>query len=117
MPVRTLLQSMTSAEFAEWMAYDSIDPIGDDRGDLQAGVIASTVASVHRKEGSKPFVPRDFMPLADAWKAPEKVARERSAELLAKVKATFGRMIAPAGVALKSKRRAKKKPEAKQAAE
>jgi hypothetical protein len=41
-PVRVLQRQMDSREFAEWMAYSRIEPIGDKRGDYQAALIAST---------------------------------------------------------------------------
>jgi hypothetical protein len=40
-------------------AYHKISPIDDSRGDLQAGIIASTVA---RCAGNKDASPMDFMP-------------------------------------------------------
>jgi hypothetical protein len=36
---------MSSAEFAEWMAYYNHDPFGGFRNDLQAAIIARTVAA------------------------------------------------------------------------
>ena len=45
-------------EFAEWMAYDRLSPIGDDRADASAALVAYTVASVFG--GRAKF--EDFMP-------------------------------------------------------
>ncbi len=66
---------MDAAEFGEWIAYDRIDPLGDDRGDLHAALVAYTIACVM---GGKPK-PRltDFIPRFDArpetdWTAIEK---------------------------------------------
>lgn len=49
------------------MAYAQIEPFGQGRSDLGAGVIAATMAnvSVPHKKGSKPFEPKDFMPGLD----------------------------------------------------
>ena len=44
------------------MAYYELEPFGEWRGDLQAGIIASTLANVYRKKGSDPFKPEQFMP-------------------------------------------------------
>ena len=45
------------------MAFDRISPIGDERGDLQAGIIASNACNLKRtKQGQKIFAPADFMP-------------------------------------------------------
>lgn len=52
---------MSGVELQEWLAFDRISPIGDDRDDLRAGIIASTVANAHRSRG-KAFRPQDFMP-------------------------------------------------------
>ncbi len=46
---------------AEWIAYNQLEPIGEERADLRAGIIASTVANVHRGK-RKAFKASDFMP-------------------------------------------------------
>ena len=43
MPVRQLQRQINSREFAEWVAYARIEPIGDKRGDFQAASIAAAV--------------------------------------------------------------------------
>ena len=63
MTVRELLQRMDSRELSEWLAYDQIEPIGAVRGDLNAGIISSTIANCHRGKNQKAFTPVDFMPL------------------------------------------------------
>lgn len=35
---------MTAHEFAQWRAYDRLDPIGGYRGDIQSAVIACAMA-------------------------------------------------------------------------
>ena len=35
---------MTAYEFAEWRAYDRLDPIGAYRGDLQSAVVAASMS-------------------------------------------------------------------------
>ena len=58
------LQRISSHELAEWSAEYSIEPFGDVRGDLQAGIVAATIANVNRDpdKKSKPFTAVDFMP-------------------------------------------------------
>lgn len=58
-----MLRNIDSKELSEWMAYYKLDPFGGERGDLQAGIVASTVANVNRdsKKRRKPFEPKDFM--------------------------------------------------------
>ena len=59
-----LLSSISAEQFAEWAAYAEIEPWGEDRADLRAGIIASTVANAHRDVKRKPdqFTPQEFMP-------------------------------------------------------
>ncbi|MCB0073270.1 MAG: DUF4035 domain-containing protein [Caldilineaceae bacterium] len=59
-----LLDSMSGRELAEWMAFYQVEPFGDVRGDLQAGIVASTLANVYRdrKKKPKPYKPEEFMP-------------------------------------------------------
>ena len=63
MTVRELLQRMDSRELSEWLAYDQTEPIGAVRGDLNAGIISSTIANCHRGKNQQAFSPVDFMPL------------------------------------------------------
>lgn len=46
------------------MAYYRIEPFGDERSDLRAGIVAATVANAHRdrKRRARPFEPREFLP-------------------------------------------------------
>ena len=54
---------MSSSEFAEWMAYDRLEPFGPQRDDLRAGMIA---APIIRTLGGKRISPDtwvlDFTP-------------------------------------------------------
>lgn len=57
------------------MAYARLEPFGEERADLRAGIIASTVANVHRSRKQRPMKPSDFMPKFDYRPpAPEAVA-------------------------------------------
>jgi len=62
MTVGELLGRISSRELTEWQAYCGIEPFGEDRSDLRAGIMASTVANVFRKSGTKPYKAQDFMP-------------------------------------------------------
>lgn len=42
--VGELERTMTAYEFAQWQAYDRLDPIGGYRGDLQAALIAASMS-------------------------------------------------------------------------
>ena len=61
MTVRELLARVDSLELAEWMTFYGESPFGDERNDLQAGIIAATIANVNSSKG-KAFQPIDFMP-------------------------------------------------------
>lgn len=89
MSVRRAQREIDSREFAEWMAYHELDPFGGERGDLQAGIIAATLANVNRSKGTQPYKPGDFMP-----KFGERVKRISSPEgmkaLLKNIAKNFG---------------------------
>ena len=60
-----LRATLSYAEFQEWCGYYKIEPWGEDRADLRAGIIASTIANYAgklRAEGADPALPADFMP-------------------------------------------------------
>lgn len=61
-----LCSTMASAEFSMWVQLYNEEPWDDTRGDLHAGIIASTVANFAGKalkEGAPSLTPQDFMPL------------------------------------------------------
>ena len=62
MTVSELLSRISSRELTEWQAYYGLEPFGEDRADLRAGIVASTVANVYRKSGTQPYKAQDFMP-------------------------------------------------------
>ena len=68
-----LSRSLSSAELAEWMAFDRLEPIGGPAADFRTGILASTVANVARGKRGKAFSPVDFMP---ALKREKKLAWE-----------------------------------------
>lgn len=77
MTVRRLLAETGAAELAEWRAYEQIaGPLGGARGDVQAALIASTVAAVNRGKGQRAPTVADFMPRWDrarVRKSPEEL--------------------------------------------
>jgi len=62
MTVETMLATISSRELAEWMAYYGLEPFGQEREALHAGIIAATVANANASSKSKTFQPSDFMP-------------------------------------------------------
>ena len=57
-----VLSKHTSKEMTEWAAFLQLEPHGEDRADLRAGIVASTIANANRKKGTRAFKPSDFMP-------------------------------------------------------
>ncbi len=91
-----MLQQVTSYELAEYMAYDRIDPIGEARADLRAGILASTFVNHSMSPPKTPARPVDFMPfVAGRRQGPIKLANAvEHAKLLAR--SLFGRKDDPA---------------------
>lgn len=82
MPRAEMLNRMSSRELTEWQLYAHIEPFGEDRADLRAGTIASTVANTARdpKKQRDPFKPTDFMPFHEE---PEPTDEERAQKIMA----------------------------------
>jgi len=74
-----LLERISSLELSEWMAYAQLEPFGEERADLRAGIVASVFANANRdpKKKGHPYQPKDFMPDFDAeseeQKSPEEI--------------------------------------------
>jgi len=83
MTVREMLSRIDSRELAEWMVYDSLEPIGSVRIDLAAGIVASTMANCHRGKNQRVFSPLDFMPFQNSERAgaSEDIAAQLEANL------------------------------------
>lgn len=45
-----------------WMAYSTIEPFGDARGDLQAAIVSATIANRHRGPREPEYSWKDFTP-------------------------------------------------------
>ena len=83
--MRRLLAEITSAELTEYMAYERLEPFGEARADLRAGIVASTVANHGMSPPRRPMRPLDFMPLVREPDAPIRPADpDQHAALLAK---------------------------------
>ena len=80
---------MSSREFAEWAAFYRLEPFGEERADLRAGIVAATMANTVRdpKQRSKPFTPQEFMPLVGAELGLGDPEEKDPEELWAKLKA------------------------------
>ena len=74
-----MLANIGSAELSEWMAYEKLTgPLGGARGDVQAALVASVIASVNRAKGQRAPTVAEFMPRWDRTKvrkSPEELFR------------------------------------------
>jgi hypothetical protein len=59
--VRELLSRIGADELSEWMAYESLEPFSGIRGDLQAGIVASTICNALRGKHGRTVTPGDFL--------------------------------------------------------
>lgn len=62
--IRECQENVSSTEFAEWQAYDMLEPFGSDRQAAYFGTIAATIANTQRsKQSDKVFQWHDFFPV------------------------------------------------------
>ncbi len=61
MTVSEMLSRMSGRELSDWEAYYRLEPFGAERGDLQAGIVASTLINAFQRKGNKPMQPSDFL--------------------------------------------------------
>lgn len=86
-----LLERATSRDLTELMAYYEMEPFGAWRGDLAAGIVASTIANVYRKKGAPAFKPEDFMPKFRGLEdGPKKQSVEEMKKALLSIAAVHG---------------------------
>lgn len=63
MTVGELLRRIDSRELTAWAAYERVaGPLGPERLDILAAIIAATIANANRTKKGKAFKPADFMP-------------------------------------------------------
>lgn len=78
-----MLARMPWRIWREWQIYNQIEPFGEERADLRAGIIASTIANcLARQKGKPAFRVEDFMP---KFAPPVKREQKTPEELLSKV--------------------------------
>ena len=68
MTVNQLAHSMSHLELTYWMAKQGFDPIGEERADLRAGIVAAATTNVHLKKQDR-VTADNFMPYRDAKKS------------------------------------------------
>lgn len=63
-----MLAEMRPSELGTWAAMYEIDPWTEERADLRAGIVASTIANATRVRWTENVTPVDFMPYAKSPK-------------------------------------------------
>ena len=66
--IEELRAVLSYREFLDWCVYYEVEPWGEPRADLRAGIVASTIANYagkQRADGVEPASPYDFMPYLD----------------------------------------------------
>ncbi len=69
--IEELRAVLSYREFLDWCVYYEVEPWGETRADLRAGIVASTIANYagkQRSDGAEPAIPTDFMPYLDRQK-------------------------------------------------
>lgn len=82
--VGELEHTMTAHEFAQWRAYDRLDPIGGYRGDIQAAMIAASMAGGKLSD----YLIIDPSPMTDEEREAYEL-EQRKAELQAQMERTL----------------------------
>jgi hypothetical protein len=75
--VEELQARMSHAEFVEWAAFCSIEPLPGLRSDTHTAMVMLLLAHIHRSKGGKKAKLEDFLP--DFWNdkgRPEALARK-----------------------------------------
>ncbi len=87
--VGELSEELSDAELQEWMAFYRLEPFGEERADLRAGIVAATVANANRGKRGRVLKPTDFMPFQ---KVDEQRRRRKpdSKKLSQQARAVFG---------------------------
>lgn len=76
--LREAMQRITAREFRIWQAEYMLDPWGEERGDLQAAIVAHTTAECNRSKGPRTRI-KDFMPDFDKEYRPAQTPEQMAA--------------------------------------
>jgi len=71
MSVGEMMQRMSHSEFCYWIAKHNIEPIGDSRADLRAGIIAAQVNNSNITKKKDIRTPISYMPFHREQPKPE----------------------------------------------
>jgi hypothetical protein len=91
--VRELQVTMDSREFAEWMSFARLEPIGERRGDWQAASIVAAIANANRdpKKRKEAFAVSDFLlRFGTAEEEPERQTWQEQLRIAEMLNVAFG---------------------------
>jgi len=57
-----MLAGMSSRQMAEWRAFGSLEPIGDERADFRMAYALSVIVNMFAGKDARPVSPLDLMP-------------------------------------------------------
>jgi hypothetical protein len=77
-------ESLNTVDIAELMAFDRIEPFGEERADLRMAIVACTIANANRGKGQKAFKVDDFMPKFEPRKRQTPQQMSRMLNMIAK---------------------------------
>ena len=72
-----MLESMTALQFAEWIAYYSLEPFGEERADWRQAVTSTILANANRAKNSKVAKFTDFMLNSEAEETHQHTEQEQ----------------------------------------
>ncbi len=72
-----LLRELTARQYAEWIEFYGVDPFGEQRADLRAGIICATMNNRWRGKHEQAMQPADFMTYhREPEQSPEEIKRQ-----------------------------------------
>jgi len=78
-------------ELNRWAAYQRIrGPLGPERGDLHAGIVAAAAVTPYCKPG-QPVAPIDFMPFVKKGKPQQRMSNQQLAAVFKQAQAGFAK--------------------------
>lgn len=57
-----MLEAVPARTLDDWKRFFELEPFGEERADLRAGIVAAAVANCFRPRGARALRPQDFMP-------------------------------------------------------
>lgn len=90
MPVAEAQRRISAREFAEWMAFDQLYPIGRERDDWRAAALLTMLANIHRGKGKPPFKLKQFWPQWDRTEPDPEELEQKAKAAFASLGAALG---------------------------